>query len=504
MAKFDRSPLKYSPFRSKRLIPSKTLSASHRKPRASSADSAVALRPVVLATPRDEDPQDLPRYFADLDACRANRGADGAWVSPEQLGQEALRLAEPWTEQTSRIDIRAHLRWQKRFLLSLADGTNVYEDEKPQRTPRAEPLCRRRKQRLVPVGPPPQAAPESEYVLEPVWMAQTVWGGGFMAGGEAIEWGDLYRATNRDNTPTPGYLFNDIVQNVSNASPSAIPEVAQYLIDCVNGDHAHVKLKSLFVIKTLAYRIPPFQQAFLSQPDGWSSVLEASVFTGPPSPMFGDEPYRLVREAAEGAKEALETTEFYHQEYKELSQRIVGFGNYQPPEDTKLPDGSVNVAKDVTFGDVLGTAVGGVLNGAGAIFQGVKGLFETHSRHVSGLELDGIGMDEPEEEVEDPYEEEAQMRIEEEDEYHAPAGDYIPPLVPTGPTDADAVECAEEPACPSEPQVQPSVSTGARPLRSHRPTGRPKETQNPRPARLAPRAVEELTAFESSEAFVEL
>ena len=32
----------------------------------------------------------------------------------------------------------------------------------------------------------------------------------------------------------------------------------------------------------------------------------------------------------------------------------------------------MNVAKDVTFGDVLGTAVGGVLNGAGAIIQGVK------------------------------------------------------------------------------------------------------------------------------------
>lgn len=41
-------------------------------------------------------------------------------------------------------------------------------------------------------------------------------------------------------------------------------------------------------------------------------------------------------------------------------------------EDTKLPDGSVNVAKDVSFGDVLGSAVGGVLNGAGAIIEGVK------------------------------------------------------------------------------------------------------------------------------------
>ncbi|CAK9092818.1 unnamed protein product [Durusdinium trenchii] len=45
-----------------------------------------------------KDPQDLPRYFADLDACRANRGADGAWVSPEQLGQEALRLAEGYRD----------------------------------------------------------------------------------------------------------------------------------------------------------------------------------------------------------------------------------------------------------------------------------------------------------------------------------------------------------------------------------------------------------------------
>ena len=30
--------------------------------------------------------------------------------------------------------------------------------------------------------------------------------------------------------------------------------MAEYLISCVNGDHAHVKLKGLFVIKTLAYR----------------------------------------------------------------------------------------------------------------------------------------------------------------------------------------------------------------------------------------------------------
>lgn len=46
----------------------------------------------------------------------------------------------------------------------------------------------------------------------------------------------------------------------------------------------------MFLGVTLA-RIPPFQQAFLSQPDGLESVQEACVFTGPPSPMFGDVPW---------------------------------------------------------------------------------------------------------------------------------------------------------------------------------------------------------------------
>ncbi|OLP88547.1 hypothetical protein AK812_SmicGene30102 [Symbiodinium microadriaticum] len=130
-----------------------------------------------------------------------------------------------------------------------------------------------------------------------------------------------------------GYLFNDIVQNasgrlmaqnptwrlVSQAKPSDLPAVADYLADCVEGDHAHVKLKALFVIKTLAYRIPPFQQA-----------MQAKLMVR--LQRFGDEPYRLVREAADGALEALAGNEFYHEEYRLLSQRIVGFGNYEPPE----------------------------------------------------------------------------------------------------------------------------------------------------------------------------
>eukprot|EP00438_Fugacium_kawagutii_P002519 Skav232410 [mRNA] locus=scaffold4273:11885:19846:+ [translate_table: standard] len=177
-------------------------------------------------------------------------------------------------------------------------------------------------------------------------------------------------------------------------------------IACVHADWSHKLLKrKKLEVGTLCEGPLLFDSGNADGARTWTAAAKKIVVAFRGEEDRFSEPYRLVREAAEGAREVLETNDaFYHQEYKELSRRIVGFGNYEPPEaDTKLPDGSVNVAKDVTFGDVLGTAVGGVLNGAGAIIEGVKGLFETHSRHVSGLELEGMDMDEPAS-VEDPYE----------------------------------------------------------------------------------------------------
>jgi len=55
-----------------------------------------------------------------------------------------------------------------------------------------------------------------------------------------------------------------------------------------------------------------------------------------------------------------------------MSRRIVGFGNFQPPEDTVLPDGSINVGRDVTLGDLTQSAVGAVQNGVGAFLGGFK------------------------------------------------------------------------------------------------------------------------------------
>lgn len=259
----------------------------------------------------------------------------------------------------------------------------------------------------------------------------------------AIDWGNLYRATNTDNTPTPGWLFNEIVRNVSSAPTGEIPPVAEYLADCVDGDHAHVKLKALFVIKTLAYRIPPFCRCMQER---IASVNAAAEFTGPPSAMFGDEPYRLVREAAEGAAEALTGETFYHEEYKDISQRIVGFGNYQPDKDTLHPDGSVNLTRDVSFGDVVGTTIGIVRGSAGAIFGGFRNLFAGSSQHVGGLQLDaGIGEDEDDEQDfqnNEPGHWEDQPDPDADGEYHPSAGTYVPPVVPM--PAAQAVETPEE------------------------------------------------------------
>jgi len=259
-----------------------------------------------------------------------------------------------------------------------------------------------------------------------------------------IQWSKLHEATSKENRPTPGYLFNEIVHDVSYADPRRIPDVATYLADCVDGDHAHVKLKALFVIKALAYRIPPFCESM--QPR-IASVQEAASFSGPPSPLFGDEPYRLVREAADSALEALTRGEYYHQQYQEMSRRIVGFGNYMPDGDTILPDGSVNVGRDVTARDVAAGAVGFLIGTVGSVLGGVKDVFAGGQNNQT--KMDGLGIDDGEEEPEayiddddTAFNRDEAPPSDEEDEYRPSAGTYMPPILP----EPSPVEEARQPA----------------------------------------------------------
>jgi len=250
-----------------------------------------------------------------------------------------------------------------------------------------------------------------------------------------IEWSKLYEATNKDNRPTPGYLFNEIVQNVSYAAPRRIPEVADYLADCVDGDHAHVKLKALFVIKNLAFRVPPFCRCMQ---DRISSVQDAAAFSGPPSAIYGDEPYRLVREAAESALSALTKGEHYHEQYRAMSQRIVGFGNYLPGEDTLLADGSVNTMRDVGVKDIAMGTLGLLSSGFGSLVGGVTGMLASPFGQENGG-LEGLGGDDDldldtghdvDDLEEDPRHDMQDADAEIEEDYRPSAGSYVPPTVP--------------------------------------------------------------------------
>lgn len=161
-----------------------------------------------------------------------------------------------------------------------------------------------------------------------------------------------------------------------------------------------------------------------------SVVEEAAQFAGPPSALYGDEPYRLVREAADGALKALRGDEFYHETYRQMSERIVGFGNYQPDADTVLPDGTVNVARDVTYTDVAVSAVGLLQTGAQAILGGVKDLLTApfsmrHKPELEGMQVedeeDAEGLDRPgDEETQEP----------DEGAYQPSSGSYVPPALP--------------------------------------------------------------------------
>lgn len=231
-----------------------------------------------------------------------------------------------------------------------------------------------------------------------------------------IDWDKLYHATSEDCKPTPGYLFDEVVRNVTFADMSQIPAVAGYLSGCVDGDHAHVKLKALFVIKALAFRVPPFSQ---SMQERLCSIQAATLFTGPPSALFGDEPYRLVREAAEKAFAVLTTKDSYEEQYSHMSDRIIGFGNFQPDEDTLCADGSVNVTR-VTARDVAATTVEMLSSGVGVVFGGMKDLFV-------GRFDEKINLDEDDEvDGEEHFTEEVQDLTDEV--LHA--GTYVPPTVP--------------------------------------------------------------------------
>ncbi|KAI8494804.1 ATP biosynthetic process [Branchiostoma belcheri] len=116
----------------------------------------------------------------------------------------------------------------------------------------------------------------------------------------------LVKATSDDESPTPGYLYQEI-NAMLHESSSQCQQVLDYLVDRLNKDSFHVKIKVLRVMKHLIENGPSeFQQGLRRRAEG---IKAATSYSGPPDPLHGHAPYVVVRKTATEVSSILFNTE---------------------------------------------------------------------------------------------------------------------------------------------------------------------------------------------------
>ncbi|CAH0516814.1 unnamed protein product [Peronospora belbahrii] len=116
----------------------------------------------------------------------------------------------------------------------------------------------------------------------------------------------LTRATSKDDTPTPGYLYGEIAR-MTQHSYETCNKVQDFLISRVKNKHHTVKYKALQVIKHVCRegRVDFKREMQKHIP----TVKECLQFRGVPDPLKGDEYYRRVRESAKECLDAIYDTD---------------------------------------------------------------------------------------------------------------------------------------------------------------------------------------------------
>ncbi|XP_046366724.2 AP-4 complex accessory subunit Tepsin-like isoform X1 [Haliotis rufescens] len=112
----------------------------------------------------------------------------------------------------------------------------------------------------------------------------------------------LLKATSDDDKPIPGYLYNEI-SGISHESVGYCESLLEYLVDRLEKNSYHVKLK---VLKVMRYTVdnghPNFKAGLMRTARG---VRAATKYGGPPDPLHGNIPYIMVRKVAQELCEVL-------------------------------------------------------------------------------------------------------------------------------------------------------------------------------------------------------
>uniref|UniRef100_A0A8C5G9J4 ENTH domain-containing protein n=1 Tax=Gouania willdenowi TaxID=441366 RepID=A0A8C5G9J4_GOUWI len=106
----------------------------------------------------------------------------------------------------------------------------------------------------------------------------------------------LMKATADDETPCPGYLFQEIGK-ISHESSGCGQCLLEYLLERLQVESCHVKLKVLKIFVHLCGHGPSH---FLTELRRNSTFIQqASVYSGPPDPVHGTALYQKVRNTAQ-------------------------------------------------------------------------------------------------------------------------------------------------------------------------------------------------------------
>ncbi|XP_042562717.1 AP-4 complex accessory subunit Tepsin isoform X2 [Clupea harengus] len=105
----------------------------------------------------------------------------------------------------------------------------------------------------------------------------------------------LMKATSDDDTPCPGYLFEEIGK-ISHESVGYCQCLLEYLLERLQVQSCPVKIKVLKILLHLCGHGPPHLVTELRR--NATFIQEVIAFSGPPDPIHGNAPYQRARAAA--------------------------------------------------------------------------------------------------------------------------------------------------------------------------------------------------------------
>eukprot|EP01097_Dermamoeba_algensis_P007148 TRINITY_DN4490_c0_g5_i1.p1 TRINITY_DN4490_c0_g5~~TRINITY_DN4490_c0_g5_i1.p1 ORF type:complete len:687 (-),score=192.35 TRINITY_DN4490_c0_g5_i1:80-2140(-) len=189
------------------------------------------------------------------------------------------------------------------------------------------------------------------------------------------------KATSDDETPTPGYVYGELIQTI-NKSPSSRDNILEQLLSRLSKNSAAVKLKTLRVLKHLLMKADlNFKRNLQRKSETFRPLID---YRGAVDPLRGEAPSRLIREEAKEVLNLLFSDEnkvestaiegtFHSQESSSSSSTTSAFGF--------MTGGSSSAQSKSSFGS------------SGLIGGGIHNKTETIS--PSGLRLEGFGNFEP-------------------------------------------------------------------------------------------------------------